>query len=99
MQVAPRAESFSAVREAASRVLELDKENRKAATRLHIVTIRMAQSNVPMKPGELEKSIKALHDLAKKDPTDPEAPFWAIQGDIYLAVQTGEYRQEVERPC
>jgi predicted Zn-dependent protease len=90
MNAAPRAETFAAVREAAARLLDLDKADRKAATRLNVVPIRMAQTNVPNKPGEIDKAIKALKDLAHQDPTDADPPYWAVQGEIHQALQAAK---------
>ena len=87
MLVSPQAQIFTSVRESATRLLAVEPQNLTAQARLNIAIIRQAQANVTTKPGEVDKSIKALWELAKKDRANAELPFWAVQGEAFLAIE------------
>lgn len=76
-------------RKLADQLLAVEPDNKKAAARKHIATVRqwLASSTVPAQ--DVEKSQAALLDLAKKDPGNPDLPYWVgqvkvRQGQDYL---------------
>jgi tetratricopeptide (TPR) repeat protein len=81
---------YRAVREAAARLLAADPQNFKAQARMHIATVCQAEINATAKAKEVEDSVKALWELAVKDPANADLPFYAIRGEMDLARETAK---------
>jgi tetratricopeptide (TPR) repeat protein len=74
-------------RDAAAKLVETDPTDRQAAARLNRVEIAKAVNRLPADEKLVREGVKKLREMALQDPADADLPFWAMQGQMWLAQQ------------
>lgn len=73
-------ELYQHIREVAGRLAAADPANAaKAQARAHLATVRAWARGYPTQPGEVDKAVAGLAELAKRQPADAELPYAIAQ--------------------